>query len=470
LPKPKSANIPSEVLQGHQCQLAGRTAEAELLFRKALRDDPRQPHALHQLGVMSRERGDLLGALALFAATIRSDRGLREAHSNHGLVLHELGRHEEAIESFNRVLIMDRDNVLALYNRGLSLLALNRPREALVSFLRAATLQPDHADAHYSSALAALLIGNFRDGWQQYEWRWRAFGAAVPRAFTQPLWLGDTPLEGKTVLLHAEQGMGDAIQFVRYAPLVAQRARSVILAVHEPLKSLLARVEGVGAVFGLGDALPPFDLQCPLLSLPLGFRTELDTIPGREPYLRSSDAKRAIWSERLPRRKPLRVGLVWAGNPDLKNDRNRSIPLERMAPLLAIPDLEFVSLQRDVRASDAEALMRAPELTDIAGDLQDFDDTAAVVSLLDLVIAVDTSVAHLAGALGKPVWLLLPFGPDPRWMLDREDSPWYPTARLFRQPKRGDWDSVLARICAEIGKRRERNAAPGPSSSGWGKL
>jgi hypothetical protein len=320
-----------------------------------------------------------------------------------------------------------------------------------VSFLRVVTLQPDHADAHYHSALAALSIGNFRDGWQQYEWRWRSFGAAARRTFAQPLWLGDTSLEGRTILLHAEQGMGDAIQFARYVPLVAQRARSVVLEVHRPLKSLLGRLEGAAAVFNLGDPLPSFDLQCPLLSLPLAFGTELGTIPGREPYLRSSDASRMIWSERLPQRQPLRVGLVWAGNPELKNDRNRSIPLERMAPLLAMPGVQFVSLQRDVRSGDAEVLMRSDQLTDISADLQDFDDTAAVVSLLDLVIAVDTAVAHLAGALGKPVWLLLPFGPDPRWMLDREDSPWYPTARLFRQPKRGDWDFVLARVCQEVG-------------------
>jgi hypothetical protein len=240
--------------------------------------------------------------------------------------------------------------------------------------------------------------------------------------------------------------MGDAIQFVRYVPLVAQRARSVILEVHRPLKSLLERLEGPGAVFNLGDPLPPFDLQCPLLSLPLAFGTELDTIPGKEPYLRSSDAKRMIWSERLPRRKPLQVGLVWSGNPELKNDRNRSIPLERMVPLLAMPNVQFVSLQRDVRPGDAEVLMRSDQLTDISTDLQDFEDTAAVVSLLDLVISVDTSVAHLAGALGKPVWLLLPFGPDPRWMLDREDSPWYPTARLFRQDRPGEWGGVIERV------------------------
>jgi hypothetical protein len=267
----------------------------------------------------------------------------------------------------------------------------------------------------------------------------------------QPLWLGEVGIEGKTILLHAEQGYGDTIQFVRYAPMVAERGTTVVLEVQASLKPLLAGLPGVSAVAGRGEALPPFDLHCPLMSLPLAFKTTVDSMPAAVPYLHAPGDRVEKWCGMLPDAKALRVGLAWSGSPKHKNDRNRSIALSRLAPLCMDRTMQFVSLQRDLRGADAETLGGVPNVFAPGAALQDFADTAAVISLLDLVISVDTGVAHLAGALGKPVWILLPFNGEWRWLADRDDSPWYPSARLFRQPKVDDWESVIARVQQEIG-------------------
>jgi hypothetical protein len=259
-------------------------------------------------------------------------------------------------------------------------------------------------------------------------------------------------LSGKTILLYAEQGVGDCLQFARYAPLVARRGARVLLAVHRELKALLSNL--ADAVFAEGEPLPPFDLRCPLLSLPLAFGTTLATIPDNVPYVHADAEQVARWQTRLGPSGSLRVGLAWSGNPAHKNDYRRSLAFDCLAPVLALPDVQFVSLQKKVRPADAERLRRSP-LIDLAAELNDFADTAAVVASLDLVIAVDTAVAHLAGAMGKPTWVLLPFSPDWRWLLDRDNSPWYPTARLFRQPRIGDWASVIARVAEELWRRAD---------------
>ncbi len=270
------------------------------------------------------------------------------------------------------------------------------------------------------------------------------------RALGRPLWLGEYPLHRKTILLHAEQGLGDTIQFARYAPLLARMGAKVVLEVPAELAALLGRVAGLAGIVASGEPLPAFDVHCPMGSLPLALRTEATALPAAIPYLEASEERIAKWRSRLAELPAPRVAIAWSGRAAHPNDRNRSIALARLAPLFALEAVSFISVQRELRGEDAQALARLPRIAHLGEELHDFDDTAAVLALADLVISVDTSVAHLAGAMGRPAWILLPFAPDWRWMLRREDSPWYPTARLFRQDALGDWDSVIARARGEL--------------------
>ncbi len=270
------------------------------------------------------------------------------------------------------------------------------------------------------------------------------------RSFSAPQWFGAEPIRGKTILLHAEQGLGDTLQFVRYVSRVAAQGARVVLEVQPALKDLISGIEGPAEVIARGEDLPEFDIHCPLLSLPLAFGTRLDTIPADIPYLTVPPDRITAWSSHLERSALHRVGLAWSGGRTHRNDHNRSIALTHLAPLFADPQIQFVSLQQELRDGDLEILQANPQIVHFGDELHDFADTAAVVSELDVVISVDTSVAHLAGALGKPVWILLPFAPDWRWLLDRKDSPWYPTARLFRQPKIADWDGVIECVRQEL--------------------
>jgi tetratricopeptide (TPR) repeat protein len=371
-----------------------------------------------------------------------------EALNTRGNAFLEMGRAGEALASYDRAIASRPDFAPAYRNRGAALQALNRHREAIDSYESALALDPDDADAHWNESLARLCLGDYRTGFAKFEWRWRTSDRTHgDDRFSQPLWLGTDSLEGKTILLHGEQGVGDSIQFVRYVPLVQARGARVVLAVHRELKSLLSGM--AEAVLAEDEILPAFDLRCPLPSLPLAFGTTLATVPAQVPYLHPRGSQVADWKRRLPESLALRVGLAWAGNPAHKNDRNRSMAFEWLAPLLAVPHVQFVSLQKGV-SGDAEALSRARRWVDLASALEDFSDTAAAMANLDLIISVDTAVAHLAGALAKAVWVLLPFSPDWRWLLDREDSPWYPSARVFRQPAAGDWSNVIARVTAEL--------------------
>ncbi len=322
----------------------------------------------------------------------------------------------------------------------------------MASYRKALTIEPDYAPAHWNESLCRLLIGDFERGWKKYEWRWKCDqDLLATRNFSQPLWLGREDLTGKTILLHAEQGLGDTIQFARYAQAVAQKCAKVILEVQPSLRSLLSEISGAYKVLSRGEPLPEFDFHCPLLSLPLAFNTRLETIPATIPYLGARAAVVKRWEDNLGKRDVPRVGIVWSGLSTNVNDHNRSIALSRLAAL-AGPSVKLVSLQNEVRAEDEKALAANKQILHFGSELEDFSDTAALVSLMDLVVSVDTSVAHLAGALGKPVWILLPFAPDWRWLVDREDSPWYPTARLFRQPKIGDWDSVIDKVKQDLSK------------------
>jgi hypothetical protein len=313
-------------------------------------------------------------------------------------------------------------------------------------------------EAHWNEALLRLLTGDFSRGWAKYEWRWRNESLALStRNFSQPLWLGAEAIDGKTILLHSEQGLGDTIQFCRYVPLVAARGARVILEVERPLHEIMTNLAGATEVISKGDALPDFDFHCPLLSLPLAFGTHLETIPSLTSYLRAPGQTLKHWQARLgPKARP-RIGLVWSGRPAHKNDQNRSISLRSLLPLLDI-EATFVSLQKDVRSDDAAVLKECNDVLHFGDELKDFSDTAALILQLDLVISVDTSVAHLAGALGEPVWILLPYNPDWRWLLDRDDSPWYPSARLFRQQQIGNWAGVIDQVKNELRSVRSFNA------------
>jgi hypothetical protein len=332
-------------------------------------------------------------------------------------------------------------------NRGNALQDLMRHDEALASLARAVALKPDYASAYWNESLTRLLQGDFEAGWKLYEWRWRMDSPNWPAGI--PQWLGEERLNGKTIVLHAEQGLGDAIQFCRYAKLVAARGATVLLQVRPALTALLRNLEGVSRVTAGGERLPPHDFHCPLLSLPLAFKTRLETIPADVPYLFADPQRATRWRRRLGDAPSPRTGLVWAGSMTHKNDRNRSLPLLRL--LEALPaGIRCYSLQKELRDGDRELLRQRPEIVHLGDDLADLTDTAALLSELDLVISADTSVVHLAGAMGKPVWVLLPFAPDWRWLLDRDDSPWYPTARLFRQTAIGDWAGVLSRVSDEL--------------------
>jgi tetratricopeptide (TPR) repeat protein len=402
-------------------------------------------------------RGNALGKLERYGDALASyERALAlrpddaDALSNRGLALSELGRYDDALADYARALALAPDFIPGHLKRGHTLVRLARMADALASFGAAIALNPRDAEANFNAALARLCLGDFGEGWKQYEYRWERKKYAVARpSLPRPLWRGEEDLRGQTILLTAEQGLGDAIQFARYAPLVAARGAKVVLAVHRPLKALMQSVPGVAQIVADDEALPAFDHYCPLPSLPLAFDTVLATIPAQIPYLWPQQERLARWRDRLPQTGRLRVGICWAGNRDHQNDRRRSIPLERFAEILSVPSVDFVSLQKAVGAPEA-AVLRACGVAQLGGEFADFSDTAAVVAMLDLVIAVDTSVAHLAGAMGKAVGLLVPFSPDFRWLLERTDSPWYPTMRLFRQSAIDDWQGPLDRVRGEL--------------------
>ncbi len=422
----------------------GRLDEAEACFRRALALDPRFAEAMSNLGAVLAERGRLEEASGWYRRAIGERGDFADAHNNLGAALSKLDRSSEAEALHRRALALKPDFADAHYNLGVALQEQGRFDEALASYTQAVKLKPEMVDPRWNRALLLLLMGDYAEGWREHEWRWRR-KQQPPRRFPQPLWGGEAAA-GRAILLHAEQGIGDALQFLRYVPLVAARAGSVIVQVQRPLYRLAAATLGGRAqVIAEGDTLPAFDLHCPLLSLPLAFGTTVETIPAALPYAVDAAAA-ARWRARIGDGE-FKAGLVWAGNPQHKNDRNRSVAIERLRPLFGVPGVTWFSLQVGARAGDL-ARLPAGTLTDLSDGLTDFAETAAAIANLDVVIAADTAAAHLAGSLGKPVWIMLPYVPDWRWLLGRDDSPWYPSARLFRQPARGDWENVISRVAA----------------------
>ena len=467
-------------LAGSVNHALGRLAEALRFLTAAVRWNARSALALSDLGLVQHRLERYADALASYDAVLALEPDNGDVVNRRAAALLRLDRPDEALAELERLLAVAPDHAEALGNRGNVLVRLNRPDQAIASYDAARRIvgdtaqlltnrahalrrldrveeavadlhnaiarRPDFAEAHFELGMAQLTLGDFAGGWDEYEWRWKAAAfSAHQRPFTSPLWTGAQDLTGKTILLHGEQGLGDTIQFVRYVPLVARRGASVVLEVQPELVALLSGFAGASCVIARGRKLPRFDLHCPLMSLPRAFGTTAGTIPTAAPYIQVAAARAQIWAQRLPAHGPL-IGIAWAGRRAHHNDRNRSLPLARLAPLLCGGGARFVSLQRDLRDGDAAILRQNPDVLDLGGVPEDFADTAALIARLDAVVSVDTAVAHLAGALGKRLFLLLPFAADFRWLRRRTDSAWYPTAELLRQPAFGDWDSVVARL------------------------
>ena len=426
---------------------AGHLDTALKGYAEAVELDPQSSQAYNNMGVALRAQGAFHAAVASYkrAIAIKSDDA--GSHSNLGNALRALGRHAEAEASHRRALALDENYLEARYNLGLVLKDQGLFDEGIACLTEAVRRKADYIDAHWDLALAWLMMGNLKQGFEEYEWRWR-LAENTPRCFDKPAWNGG-PLDGHTILLHAEQGMGDSIQFARYVPLVAERGGEVVLECQKPLIPLFESLPGVQHLVARNNPLPDFNLHAPLLSLPKIFATELETIPNPDTYLSADPARVAKFDELLDRER-LNIGVAWAGKPSHRNDRNRSAGLAPFIDLFGTAGAAFHSLQVGPRANDISAMGSAGLIRDHAALLQDFADTAGLVSRLDLVICVDTSVCHLAGALGKPCWVVIPYTPDWRWLMDREDSPWYLSLRLFRQIEFGDWPGVFERVAAAL--------------------
>ncbi len=437
----------------------GEVDEAVACYRRALELKPDFAIVHHNLGVALKGQGKLDEAVACYRRALELEPNYAKAHGNLGIALNEQGKLDEAVACHRRALELKPDFAEIHNNLGVALKDQGKLDEAVACYRRALELKSDYADAHVNLSLL-LLTGDFQRGWAEYQWRWKT-KQCPPRDFSQAPWDGQ-PLEGRTILLHAEQGFGDTIQFIRYASLVKQAGASVLVECQKPLVRLLAGCRGVDALIGRGDDLPPFDVQAPLLSLPGIFHTSLETIPADVPYLFADPVLIEQWRGELGPIADSKIGIAWRGNPTHKNDRARSIPLSCFEPLASLPAIHLVSLQKGAGAEELQEARDHFPVIDLGSRLDEtsgaFLDTAAVMMNLDLVITCDTAVAHLAGALGVLVWVALPFVPDWRWLLDRSDSPWYPTMRLFRQDKRGDWQGVFQRIEAAIGEQMASQA------------
>jgi tetratricopeptide (TPR) repeat protein len=468
---------------------AKRIADAETRCRRAIALNRNYVAPYKVLAELLRERRDIEGALACYDRIATLEPEYPTAHNNAGLLLRKIGRHQEAEVAFARAMALrpgdpkirfnyllgrrdesvfpeavqlcrrsleqEPDNADVVTNFAVCLHLSGRYEEALRWFERAIALKPDHHEARFNLALLTLLQGDYARGFQEYEQRWHLLEVKKPQ-FPQPEWRGED-IEGKTILLHSEQGLGDAIQCLRYVPLVAARAGRVVVRLERTLVRLAASLPGNVVITPTSAPMPAFDVWCPMLSLPLILGERVESIPGAKPYLGTRAVIAQRWKKRLENLAGLKIGLAWAGSPRHVNDFRRSIELTRLKPLLDVPGVSFASLQVGPRAADLAGL--APgTIIDLSAELSDFAETAGAILNLDLVIAVDTSLAHVSGAIGKPAWVMLPFSPDWRWLLEREDSPWYSTLRLYRQPAAGDWENVIARVSADLRQRAAAHA------------
>jgi Flp pilus assembly protein TadD len=425
------------------------------LYDRAIAIEPGQAEPYYKRANALKDIGRLEAAVADYDRAIERNPDYAYAYCNRGVVQQRLGLTDAALSSYDRAVTLAPGDAVTHCNRALLLQDCSRWDEALASYDRALAIDPQFSDAQYNRALTALFLGDFPNGWRGFEWRWRnaqRLSIGAPRHLDHQLWLGADPLAGKTLLLYSEGGLGDTLQFCRYAALGAAAGATVLLEVQPPLTELLGGLAGVAGVIAEGGALPRFDYQCPLMSAPLAFHTTLGTIPAPQGYLCADPARVAQWRTRLGERKRPRVGLVWSGNPRNFIDQRRSIRLAEWAPQLPA-EFEYFRLQKGVREEDRGALDSTPMIRSFPDDSLDFADTAALCECMDLVISVDTSIAHLSGALGRRTWALLSFLPDWRWLQDRSDCPWYPTMTLYRQASAGEWGAVFNRVREDL--RRE---------------
>jgi len=425
----------------------GALQPAAELYRRALVLDPNRYEIYNDLGLVLTNLGNFEAAVEAFRRSLILNRGSAKTIAALGYLFECKGDLISAADAYRDAVRLDPKLLAAYGDLGFVLYGLGELAEAADCFHRLRALRPDSAEATVNLGLIHLLQGDLSVGWAEYESRWKV-GVGDDRKLVQRRWKGE-PLGGERILLYAEQGLGDTMQFVRYVPLVAARGGQVVLEVQPALRRLLSGTEGASQVISRGETLPEFTWQCPLLSLPPAFRTELHTIPARVPYVRPNPALVEAWQRRL-QGNTRRIGLAWAGNPTHYRDRLRSIPLEQFVPLMQVAGTTFFSLQFGPGSEQVQQLPPGVRLVDFAAELKEFTDTAAIIANLDLVISIDGSIAHLAGAMGKPVWILLNKGCDWRWFLEREDSPWYPTARLFRQTTPGGWQEVVNRIELEL--------------------
>ena len=450
-----SPNIPLYYSNlGEMLRLAGRFDEAVAAGERAVALDPGYAHGLNNLGIAYYDRREYERAADCYRRALACNPSFAEAHNNLGNAYRALHKLEESIACFDRALRLRPTYTDAIANQASALHLIGRIDDAITAYRKAIAMQPNHANAHSGVGLLYLMNGNFAEGWHEYEWRLRSTEATTPSP-PGAVWGGES-LQGRRILIYSEQGAGDALQFCRYLPLLRERGATVSLRAPASLVTLIAEsMPWLQTSSDLKSGLADYDCHCALLSLPHRMQTRRETIPASVPYLRAPDAALKRWVERIPTTDPaeLKVGIAWAGSQLHVNDLSRSIALSAWAPLLGVEGVRFFSLQVGYAAPQA-AQAPGRGLTDLSALLTDYAETAAAVEQLDLVVAVDTSVVHLAGALAKAVWVLLPWVPDWRWLRDREDSPWYPTMRLFRQPERHAWAPVMARVAEELAAAR----------------
>lgn len=427
-----------------------RNDKGLLIIDKVLSHKPDYVEALHVKGTILASMGKSTLALPIYLRAIELNPNFASAMSDAGAIYAKSDRYDQALAMYARAIEAQPDHPDALFNYCVGFLHLGRCQDAIDMAERGLAYHPGHADMHWVKGAALLRSGELEKGWGELEWRFQAksLGSALVKPkCKQPTWNGQ-PIHGKTIWVQAEQGFGDTIQLLRYVPLLFAKGARVLLSVQEPLIALCRPFKDYCVLIAPGEAIPVFDFYCPMFSLPLAFKTTLSNIPAQVPYLSSEPNLQCAWEAKLGPRKTPRIGLVWSGNPAFQNDEKRSVPLAALVSQLP-SNCRYISLQKEVRKGDREVLKQSV-IFDTSGDLHTFADTAALIACMDVVISVDTSVAHLASALAKTVWIMLPYSPDWRWLMERNDSPWYPTAHLFRQQNDLSWQSVLVRIGSKL--------------------
>lgn len=429
----------------------GDNNEAIKTFKKAIELDPNYANAYHNLALVFQKEEKLEQASEMLHKTIAINPHYARAYNTLAIILNKQNKFDEAIKMYEKAISIHPSYADAYYNLGIVFKDLNKLNDAMVMFDKSISIDSNRIDAYWNKSLLLLMLSRLEEGFELYEYRWKLKNnLSLKRNFIQPLWLGEVSLLGKTILVHSEQGFGDTIQFCRYIKKLEALGCKIIFELEQSLVSLLSQIKGVSRFISKGEELPFFDYHCPLLSLPFAFKTSLETIPSFSSYLKADNKKVEVWENRLGFKAKPRVAIVWSSASAFKSDSKRSIKLEQFIQCLPENQYELICLQKVLKDEDKDFFREYGRISFYGDQLNDFSDTAALLSCTDLIISVDTSVAHLGGALGIPTWILLPFSSDWRWLQDRTDSPWYPSVKLFRQKEIANWDEVLQRVRNEI--------------------